>query len=386
MTIILFDTSLTLRCLYPISLTRPLSKVRHGLFTPLQWYSLKTGLPVFTVSARYFPDETVTPAKGPFLCVDASVVPDAGLLQQLQVLEEGESLEDENGIIGYVSVNLPEFDRFPLFFKHSSRTASVTRLRHPMDWVRTNAGKILADLSLLNQDGMNTADKEANRIVGPHPVWMADGAKASGVIFNTEDGPVYLGKNALVMEGVCVRGPVAVMDGAVVKMGAQIYQGTTIGISVVAGGEIKNSILGDFSNKAHHGYLGDSMIGSWCNLGAGTSNSNVKNNGSDVKMWSEAAGQMIPVGKKAGMVMGDYSKTAIHTAVNTGTVIGACCSLHKPGFPPKHVPSFSWGPGEHYHPEKAFRDLENWFRFKNQPAAPGLTNLLAYLFQRCHPS
>ena len=386
LTIIIFDTSLTLSRLYPLSLTRPVSEIRHGLFTLSQWYSLASGLAVYSISASCFNFESPGPGDGPYLCIDSSVIPNAGLLEQLLLLEEGCSLEDTNGIIGYVSATPPAFDRFPLFFRDTIIYGPVARIAHPIDWVKTNAEKIKADVSLLNPQSFLTANGESNKVFGQYPVWLDEGAKVSGVIFNTEDGPVYIGKNALVMEGVCIRGPVAVMDGAVVKMGAQLYAGTTIGKAVVAGGEIKNSIIGDFSNKAHHGYLGDSMIGRWCNLGAGTTNSNVKNNAGEISMWHEALKKMVPVGKKAGMVMGDYSKTAINTSLNTGTTIGAFCSLHKPGFAEKHIPSFSWGPGEHYNWQKALTDLENWYQFKNQPVEDGLAALLQQLSQNTRSS
>ena len=381
MNILIFDTSLTLNRLYPLSLTRPVSDVRHGLFTLSEWYSIASGFPVYSISAPYFPFENPYLDGGAYLCIDSSVVPNASLLAKLLSLDEGTSLEDANGIIAYVSATLPVFDRFPLFFRNTIITEPVTRIQHPMDWVKTNAEKIIADLSLVNQQNTGTADAGLNRIFGTHPVWMEEGAKSAGVFFNTEEGPVYVGKNALIMEGVCVRGPVAIMEGAVVKMGAQVYQGTTIGKSAVAGGEIKNSILGDYSNKAHHGYLGDSIIGRWCNLGAGTTNSNVKNNAGEVAMWSEALKKMVPLGKKAGMVMGDYSKTAINSSLNTGTTIGAFCSIHNPGFHLKHIPSLSWGPGEIYDKEKALQDLENWYQFKKQPMEKGLASILDHIWQ-----
>lgn len=386
MTILIFDTRLTIGKLYPLALTRPVCDIRHGIFTLREWYAIVSGLPVHTISAPYLPKDGIDEKVGPFLCIDSSVIPDVALLKELLSMAEGTSFEDANGIIGFIATAIPTFDRFPLFFNNTINSGIVPRIGHPMDWVKTNTDKLKSDFNLLNPQNLRPADSVCNRVFGAHPVWMDEGAKASGVIFNTEDGPVYIGKNALVMEGVCIRGPVAILDGAVIKMGAHIYQGTTIGKSVVAGGEIKNSILGDFSNKAHHGYLGDSIVGRWCNLGAGTSNSNVKNNGGVVNMWSEAQKKMIPVGKKAGLVMGDFSKTAINTSLNTGTTIGTCCSLHKPGYPGKHIPSFSWGPGEVYDQEKAKLDLTNWFQFKNHQVEVGLDAVLEQLFQNIKSS
>jgi hypothetical protein len=164
-------------------------------------------------------------------------------------------------------------------------------------------------------------------------------------------------------------------------MGSQIYGGTTIGKFCTAGGEIKNSILGDYSNKAHHGYLGDSIIGEWCNLGAGTTNSNVKNNAGMINMWSEEIHSLAPVAKKAGVVMGDFCRTAINTSINSGSTIGISCSLHHFGLTEKHIPSFSWGPGEAYRLSNVLEDIEQWYAFKNRQPEPELTTVIEYLYR-----
>jgi UDP-N-acetylglucosamine diphosphorylase/glucosamine-1-phosphate N-acetyltransferase len=249
-----------------------------------------------------------------------------------------------------------------------------------MDWVKSNAEKILQDISLLANDTPLLTNDHNNRIFGEHPVFMESGAKAMGCTFNTIEGPVFIGKDALLMEGGLIRGPVSIGRNAVVKMGAQLYSGTTIGKNATAGGEIKNSILGDFSNKAHHGYLGDSIIGMWCNLGAGTSNSNVKNNAGVIKMWSEEAKDLIPVGQKAGIIMGDFSKTAINTSINSGTTIGCCTSIHMLPQGEKNIPGFIWGGYEKYAFEKLKRDIKQWMDWKNVIPDPSLWNTLWHLY------
>ena len=195
---------------------------------------------------------------------------------------------------------------------------------------------------------------------------MEAGAKVENCTLNAAEGPVYIGKNATIMEGSMIRGPVAICDGAVVKMGAKIYGATTIGPFCTAGGEIKNSVLFGFSNKAHDGYLGDSVLGEWCNLGAGTTNSNVKNNAGEVKYWVDADKKEISAGIKGGMLMGDYSKAAINTSFNTGTVVGVCCNVVTPGLTPKLIPNFSWGADgiTKYKLNKALLDIDNWKKLK----------------------
>jgi UDP-N-acetylglucosamine diphosphorylase / glucose-1-phosphate thymidylyltransferase / UDP-N-acetylgalactosamine diphosphorylase / glucosamine-1-phosphate N-acetyltransferase / galactosamine-1-phosphate N-acetyltransferase len=164
-------------------------------------------------------------------------------------------------------------------------------------------------------------------------------------------------------------------------MGAKLYGGTTIGPHGTAGGEIKNAILSGYSNKAHDGYLGDAVIGEWCNLGAGTTNSNVKNTAGVVKMWSEAVQAFVPVGKKAGLIMGDYSRSAINTGFNTGTVVGACSNVFGDSQPPKHVLSFTWGSGL-YQFEKALADIDRWKQFKGEKLTEREKEILETLYPK----
>ena len=180
------------------------------------------------------------------------------------------------------------------------------------------------------------------------------------------------------MEGTQIRGPFAAGEGAVVKMGAKIYGATTLGPFSVAGGEIKNSMLFGFSNKAHDGYLGDSVIGEWCNLGAGTSNSNVKNTGGQVTyyQYSNAPGKQ--AGSKAGLLMGDYSRCAINTAFNTGTVVGVCCNIFGER-PARFVPDFSWGT-DRYIFEKVLQDIANWKKMKGRDVLPAEIEMLKQLY------
>ena len=182
------------------------------------------------------------------------------------------------------------------------------------------------------------------------------------------------------MEGSMIRGPVAICEGATIKMGAKIYGATTIGPYCIAGGEIKNSILFGNSNKAHDGYLGDSVIGEWCNLGAGTSNSNIKNNASDVMVWTPYG--QVNAGKKFGAMIGDYSRTAINTSINTGTVIGSCWNVFGQGLTPKYIPSFSWGSDgvERYKFEKALEDINNWMGLKHKQISDSEKFILKHIF------
>ena len=176
-----------------------------------------------------------------------------------------------------------------------------------------------------------------------------------------------------------VRGPFALCEGAVLKMGSKIYGATTIGPHCVAAGEIKNSIMFGYSNKAHDGYLGDSVIGEWCNLGAGTTNSNVKNTAGVVKVWNNIEKKLVDNSNKCGLLMGDYSRTGINTSFNTGTTVGICCNIFGNAYPPKYVANFSWG-DEQYQLEKALLDIDNWKKLKGETISENEKNILTSLF------
>ena len=183
------------------------------------------------------------------------------------------------------------------------------------------------------------------------------------------------------MEGCKIRGPFALGEKSVLKMGSKVYGATSVGPYCIVGGEIKNSVLFGFSNKAHDGYLGDSVIGEWCNLGAGTSNSNLKNNAGKIRIWTPKG--EINAGFKCGVLMGDYSRSSINTSFNTGTVVGACCNVFGGNLTPAYLPSFSWGNDgfERYEFDKALRDIENWKKLKGQEITENEKTILKYIFE-----
>ena len=255
---------------------------------------------------------------------------------------------------------------------------TIKVLRFPWQIFQWNDEFLRADFDLITKgrtsceiDASNTCKNAAN-------VFIEKEAQVSMCMINAEDGPVYIGKNSLIMEGCMIRGPIAIGENAVVKMGTKIYGGTTIGPFCTVGGEIKNSVLFSYSNKAHDGYLGDSVIGSWCNLGAGTSNSNVKNTAGNVKFQTEN-NQLHIVGKKAGLIMGDYSRSAINTSFNTGTMVGVCCNIFGCIMPDKFIPDFTWG-NERYDIDKAIIDVSNWKQMKKQNITETEKSLLTQLY------
>lgn len=255
------------------------------------------------------------------------------------------------------------------------------RLLRPWDIFLHNHQALLDDFELITSGRSGIMPDESNRCLNLQQIFIEPGARVRHSILNAELGPIYIGSNAEIMEGCIIRGPFAMGEGAVLKMGTRVYGATTIGPYCIAGGEIKNSVMMAFSNKAHDGYLGDSVIGEWCNLGAGTTGSNMRNTASGVRVWNNVSRQFEPAGLKCGLLMGDYSRSAINTSFNTGTVVGLCCHVFGDGMPPKHLPDFSWG-NERYDWERALRDIRAWKALKGKQLSKGEEEILKRIYQQ----
>ena len=269
-------------------------------------------------------------------------------------------------------------------FKTGSNSFNLKRIEYPWHISEFNDFCIREDYELLTRNRISSIIPESVQVIRSTKIFIEEGAQLSHCMLNAETGPIYIGKNAQVMEGSYIRGPFALCEGAIVKMGAKIYGATTIGPYSVVGGEIKNSVIFGYSNKAHDGYLGDSVIGEWCNLGAGTSNSNVMNTAGNVSVWSPSSNGFVVAGSKCGLFMGDYSRSAINTCFNTGTVVGISCNVFGEGLSPKHLPHFSWGmkPYARYEFEKAIRDIANWKKMKNHSLTESEIQQLKIIFDR----
>jgi UDP-N-acetylglucosamine diphosphorylase/glucosamine-1-phosphate N-acetyltransferase len=256
----------------------------------------------------------------------------------------------------------------------------ANQLRNLMDILRYNASEINHDFQLITSNRQSSPISSTNKITGTD-IFLEPGAIVEHCYLNAREGPVYIGKDALVMEGAMIRGPFAMGEKSVVKMGAKIYGATSAGPHCVLGGEIKNSVIFGYSNKAHDGYLGDSVVGEYCNLGAGSSCSNMKNSGGPVKLWNPIKKCFADAGLKCGLMMGDYSRSAIQTSFNTGAVIGVSCHVFGNGLTPAYLPSFSWGTnGTVYAFDKAIQHINKWKKLKGQELNPEETRQLKYIF------
>ena len=323
---------------FPFSLTRPVSDFRCGILTIREKWDLLV-------------KEISSPLKTD--AIPGNILPDKNLIEKLQTQKIGDCLDNVRSLNKLTDI---------LFF---------------------NAAEIRADYQLITKGRKSESISNTNKISGSD-IFLEAGAQIEHCIINAHDGPVYIGKDTLVMEGTLIRGPFAIGANSVIKMGTKIYGATSAGPKCVLGGEIKNSVIFGFSNKAHDGYLGDSIIGSWCNLGAGTSNSNIKNSGGPVKLWNPLKKTYLDAGIKCGLMMGDYSRSAINTSFNTGTVVGVSCHVFGNGLTPAYLPSFSWGypSGKEYGIEKAIEHIRFWMKLKDETISQNEIDQLKYIFEQ----
>lgn len=322
--------------------------------------------------------ETPLPTDGDFLYVDACLAPNPTAWHLTSQLAPGEALLQAGRLLASRTRRLVPFGRVPAYDKAIEAPADLLVFHHPIDLILQQLSALRQQFDLFYQPQLPPA-RWGNTLIGKN-VYVAEGADVKACVLNTTEGPIIIERGALVMEGCLLRGPVYIGAHAVVKMGSHLYGGTSVGPRCTVGGELKNSVLMEGSNKAHHGYLGDSYIGTWCNLGAGTSNSNVKNNAGNVTLWQGGSDEGYAAGIKAGMIMGDFSRTAINTSLNTGTVVGICCSIHQHGLSAKYIPSFSWGPGHTYDAAKAVADAAAWKSLKNQQLSELEKQLILQVF------
>ena len=385
MSIILFDPP-GRDSLFPLTQTRAVADLRMGMLTIKERWQLWSNEEVFVLTDIYLQSLYEAAPAGSHLFINAAVLPDDQLLQRILALAEGEALQDELGMIACrFNLNEQAFSLSHISSKLSPVTTltGITHLQYPWELFMWNDTWARTDFALRTKGKTSQTLSATNQVAGVHQVFVEEGAEVEFAIINAHTGPVYISKNAVVMEGALLRGPLFIGEKTVVKMGAKIYGATTLGPSCTIGGEVKNAVVQGYSNKAHDGYLGDAVVGEWCNMGAGTSNSNVKNTAGEVKMWHHATGKFIMVGFKCGLVMGDYSRTAINTAINTGTVVGICCNVFGDGLTPKVVPDFTWGMKglTRYEFEKALQDIHNWKKMKQRSLTEQDTVVLKHIFQ-----
>ncbi len=332
----------------PLTLTRPVGNIRLGLFTNEERW--KIGFPDAEI---FYKTEKYLSGKFPYtehadIVVNAALLPNDQILVAVQNLSDDEQLwMGENWLAkkGNGSNKVEYIGEIPVILKERWDVFNKNEAAIAYDFYLSTAGRVSEKIS------------STNTVIGnPHLIFLEKGARVEAAILNTSNGPIYVGENAEIMEGSIVRGPLAMCEFSALKMGAKVYGATTIGPHCKVGGEVNNVVFQAYSNKGHDGFLGNSSIGEWCNLGADTNASNLKNNYGNISTYSYEAKKEIPTNEQfMGLFMGDHSKCGINTMFNTATVIGVSSNIYGAGFPPKYIPSFRWGGAEELVP----------FRFEN---------------------
>jgi UDP-N-acetylglucosamine diphosphorylase/glucosamine-1-phosphate N-acetyltransferase len=338
MNIILFDDNRRDHLL-PFTFTRPQAALRIGILTVAEkWerrFKASVSFRTQTYLAQKFPEQPGNDN----LYIAGSLLPDDELVRSIENLKEGEKLLKDNVLLAFRNGTFQsEANKYALEYR-----SPVRRICNTWDIFSLNAAELELDFELLTAGRKSAELEDGNTTIGTR-IFAEEGAKVFCSVLNASSGPIYLGANTEIWEGSLIRGGFALLEGASVKMGAKIYGATTVGPHSRVGGEISNCVIQGYSNKGHDGFLGNSVLGEWCNLGADTNNSNLKNNYAGVKLWDFAEQKMVDTGLQfCGLMMGDHSKCGINTMFNTGTVVGVSANIFGAGFPPNFIPSFSWG-------------------------------------------
>ena len=370
MNYILFDQKSIRNSLLPLTFFRPISDIRCGILTIKEKWEKYLKNSVSELSETYLKDKFPVHFDDDNIYINSAILPDKDLCKAVQNLPVNEQLVRDNMVLAFRTGKLSWKVSQNFKGKVIPYQKPVESIQKVYDIFRKNARQIKQDYGDVVQNRSSQNLSSTNTKIGKYPVFIEEGAIVEAVIFNTDEGPVYIGKNVKILEGSLVRGPFAALDNSVIKMGAKIYGGTTLGPSTKVGGEIKDTVFFGNANKGHDGYLGDSVIAEWCNLGADTNNSNLKNNYSKVKLWYYPARDFVDTGLQfCGLIMGDHSKCGIATMFNTGTVVGVSSNIFGGDYQPKFFPSFKWGGQQYtdYHYDKAVEVAQAMMQRRQKP-------------------
>lgn len=371
--------------LAPLSLTKAIADFRFGILSVKERWELLLKEAAFIKTADYLQTLYPNTPTEVDVWVNATVIPNELLAAQIAQLQLGQALADDLGLIaGRTNQSFSNFNQREALslFKEVKTIQAVIRIEYPWEIMQLNEAMIREDFKLVTKGRSSQPVSPTVQLVQPADIFVEEGAKLEFCTLNSTTGPIYIGKHAEIMEGTTVRGPFSLGTRSVLKMNSRVYGATSLGPYCMGGGEIKNSVMMGYSNKAHDGYLGDSVVGEWCNFGAGTSNSNLKNSAGDIDVWAMGINQMITVGQKCGVIMGDYSRLAINSSVNTGSVIGICSNVFGAGLLPKQIPHFSWGvEGKRYQLDTAIADTNNWKYMKGKKLSEEEIQVLKHIYQ-----
>ena len=342
MNYILFDGSARNQLL-PFTYTRPVADIRVGILTIREKWEKMLGFTSSTVTEDYLIDKFPMIEMEQNIFINASVLPTKHLVSLIQNLSENKALFIDDEPLAFFAKEDQEID-FETFDILQYTNDDILRIENTWDIFKLNGEAIKRDFKLLTSDRESQPIPEMTIAFNKDQIFIEEGAVLPLCSLNANDGPIYIGKDSEIMEGSMIRGPFALCENATIKMGAKIYGATTIGPHSKIGGEVNNCVIFGYSNKGHDGFLGNSVLGEWCNIGADTNNSNLKNNYAEVRLWDYETEGFAKTGLQfCGLMLGDHSKCGINTMFNTGTVVGVSANIFGSGFPRNFIPSFSWG-------------------------------------------
>jgi UDP-N-acetylglucosamine diphosphorylase/glucosamine-1-phosphate N-acetyltransferase len=369
----------------PLTFTKPISELRCGILTFAErWEKLLDIRDKRYITEEYLEVKYPRYEKKESLLIVPNFLPTEKVLDQIKNLQFGEALVYENELL-VAKINLENFGLHQIE-KMTDIEEELTVFKHPTDLFSFNEKAINFDFDLLTNGRISQPLSETNGFLGnKEDIFIEEGAEIEFATINAKTGKIYIGKNAEVMEGCNLRGPIALCEGAKFNLGAKIYGATTIGPYSKIGGEVNNIVVQGYSNKGHDGFVGNSVIGEWCNFGADTNSSNLKNNYSEVKLWSYKHKKFVGTGLQfTGVIMGDHAKTAINTQLNTGTIIGVAANIFKTGFPPNLVDNFSWGGmrgDEKFTINKVYEVAEKMMNRRKISLTQADKDILRYIFE-----
>lgn len=382
MQVTFIDTEESWKQMLPLSYTRPVAEVRIGILKIHEkWSNALSADRIFFRSQDYLRSLFEAPSKNS-LTILGNILPTQDLLSAIQSLNENEALVFQDQLIaGYFDSE----ENFEVGGRKVLEVNDLNQVTHPWNIFQLNGSQIQQDYKLLTENRSTESLNDPHTKTYGDQIFIEKGAKVKAAVLNSESGPIYIGKDAEIQEGSLIRGPFALCEHSVINMGAKIKGDTTIGPYAKVGGEISNSVIQGYTNKGHDGFLGNSVIGEWCNLGADTNTSNLKNNYANVKMWDFDTGRFKDTGLQfCGLIMGDHSKCGINTMFNTGTTVGVSANIFGDGFPRNIIPSFSWGGSSGfttYQTRKAFETAELVMKRRNKELTEADKAMLSHIFE-----
>jgi UDP-N-acetylglucosamine diphosphorylase/glucosamine-1-phosphate N-acetyltransferase len=380
MNYILFDSDIR-NSLLPFTFTKPVADLRIGILTIREKWEHYLGFTTSTITEGYLEEKYPMVEMEENILINASFCPSKKLVKKIKNLSKNEAIFKGDDVLAFYTSDFQEEVDFETYTQIEFED-ELLRIKNTWDIFSVNDKAIQQDFELLTKDRTSQSIPKTVQAINPERIFIEDGAKITFAFLNASSGPIYIGKDAEIMEGCVVRGPLAMCEHSTLKMGAKIYGATTLGPHCKVGGEVNNSVLMGYSNKGHDGFLGNSVLGEWCNLGAGTSNSNVKNTGGPISVWDESSNANRYVGNKMGVCMGDYVKTAINTSITTGATIGVGANVFCAGLTPNFIPHFCWGIDHTtYQIDKLIEDTANWKAFKNEAFSDMEKQLIRVIFE-----